>query len=119
MALQKTVTKFGQEFATAYHRITNMEYYVNEYESMNLVEQEPDADGNPVAPIEESVIRVEKRANITVRSYVSDSARTALAQPFESKVFSFTPDWESTDNVLVQGYAYLKTLEEFDGATDV
>lgn len=119
MALQKTVTKFGQEFATAYHRITNMEYYVNEYESMTMTEQEPDEDGNPVAPIEESVIRVEKRANITVRSYVSGDAREALAQPFESKVFSFTPDWESTDNVLVQGYAYLKTLEEFDGATDV
>ena len=118
MALQKTVTKFGQEFATAYHRITNMEYYVNEYESMTMTEQEPDEDGNPVPPVEEAVIRVEKRANVTVRSYASQAAREALAQPFESKVYSFTPDWEASENVLTQAYNYLETLEEFDGAVE-
>lgn len=118
MALTKSVTKFGQEFASAYHRITNLDYYVNEYESMTMTEQEPDADGNPVPPIEEAVIRVEKRVNVTVRSYVGADARTALAQPFESQVYSFTPDWDSADNVLAQSYAYLKTLEAFDGAVD-
>ena len=118
MALTKSVTKFGQEFASAYHRITNLDYYVNEYESMTLTEQAPDEDGNFVAPLEESVIRVEKRANVTVRSYVSSDARTALAQPFESKVYSFTPDWESADNILAQAYNHLETLEEFEGAVD-
>jgi hypothetical protein len=119
MALQKSVTKFGQEFASAYHRITNVDYYVNEYETIQSIEQAPDEDGNPTPPVEETVTVVEKRANITVRSYVTADAREALAQPFESEVYNFTPDWESTDNILVQGYAYLKTLEKFDGATDV
>lgn len=119
MALQKSVTKFGQEFASAYHRITNVDYYVNEYEYMQMTEQEPDADGNLVPPVEEMVTKVEKRANITVRSYVTSDAREALAQPFESEVYNFTPDWDSAENILVQGYAYLKTLEKFDGATDV
>ena len=119
MALTKTVNKFGTDFTNAYHRITNMEYYVNEYESMIMTEQEPDTDGNPVPPIEEAVIRVEKRANVTVRSYTSLEAREALSQPFESKVYSFTPDWEATENVLEQAYNYLRTLEEFEGAVNV
>ena len=118
MALTKTVSKFGTDFTDAYHRITNMEYYVNEYESMTMTEQEPDENGNPVPPIEEAVIRVEKRANVTVRSYASAAAREALAQPFESKVYSFTPDWEATENILTQAYNYLETLEEFVGAVE-
>ena len=118
MALTKTVSKYGVEFASAYHRITNLDYYVNEYTMTQFVEQEPDADGNPVAPVEEEVLTVIKQANLTVRTYADDAARIAHAEPIASKVYSFTPDWESTDNVLAQGYAYLKTLTEFDGAVD-
>ena len=118
MALTKSTEKFGSTFASAYHRITNVDYYVNEYEYVQMTEQEPDADGNPVPPVEETVIKVEKNANLTVRSYVDSAARTALAQPFESKVYSFSPDWTASENVLEQAYAYLKTLPEFDGAVD-
>ena len=119
MALQKSVNKFGQEFGSAYHRITNLDYYVNEYTMTQFVEQAPDADGNPTPPLEEEVLTVIKQANLTVRTYVSDEARSAQSEPIASKVYSFTPDWGSTDNVLAQGYDHLKTLEEFDGATDV
>ena len=118
MALTKTVSKFGRDFTDAYHRITNMEYYVNEYEYVEMTEQEPDADGNPVPPVETTAIRVEKRANVTVRSYTSQAARQDLAQPFESKVYSFTPDWEASENILTQAYNYLETLEEFEGAVE-
>ena len=119
MALTKTVSKYGVEFASAYHRITNLDYYVNEYTMTQPVEQEPDADGNPVPPVHEEVLTVTRQANLTVRTYANDAARTAQAEPISSKVYSFTPDWESSDNVLAQGYAYLKTQEEFDGATDI
>jgi hypothetical protein len=118
MALTKTVSKYGVEFASAYHRITNLDYYVNEYTMTQFVEQEPDADGNPVAPVEEEVLTVIKQANLTVRTYADADARAERAEPIASKVYSFTPDWESTYNVLAQGYVYLKTLEEFDGAVD-
>ena len=118
MALTKSVEKFGSTFASAYHRITNVDYYVNEYEYVQMVEQAPDADGNPTPPVEETVLHVDKKANVTVKSYVDADARTALAEPLASKVYSFEPDWTSSDNLLAQAYAHLKTLEEFDGAVD-
>lgn len=118
MALTKTVSKYGVEFASAYHRITNLDYYVNEYSMTQFVEQEPDADGNPVPPVEEEVLTVTKQVNLTVRTYADAAARTGLAEAVASKTYSFTPDWDSADNVLAQGYTHLKTLEEFDGAVD-
>jgi hypothetical protein len=118
MALTKTVSKYGVEFASAYHRITNLDYYVNEYSMTQFVEQEADADGNPVAPVEEEVLTVTKIVNLTVRTYADADARTDLAEALASKTHSFTPDWDSTDNILTQGYAYLKTLSEFDSAID-
>ena len=83
-----------------------------------FVEQEPDADGNPVPPVEEEVLTVIKQANLTVRTYADADARAERVEAIASKTYSFTPDWESTDNILAQGYTHLKTLEEFDGAVD-
>jgi len=118
MALTKTVSKYGVEFASAYHRITNLEYHVNEYTMVQLVEQAPDEDGNPVPPVSTEVLTVTKSMNLTVRTYADASARTALSEPISSHMYTFTPNWDSTDNVLIQGYDYLKTLPEFTDAVN-
>ena len=118
MALLKSVSKYGAEFASAYHRITNLDYYINEYSYTQFVEQEPDADGNPVPPVEETVEVVEKRCNITIKTYIDEAARVAKSEPIISKVFNFEPDWTASENVLEQAYAFLKTQDEYADAVD-
>lgn len=118
MALTKTISKYGVEFSSAYHKITNLDYYTSEYTMNRLVEQAPDDDGNPVAPVEEEILTVTKQVNLTVRTYADADARNEQAEAILSKVYSFTPDWDSADNVLVQGYQHLKTLSEYSGSVD-
>lgn len=118
MALEKSFEKFGSTFADAYHNISDLRYHVSEYEVTSLVEQEPDEEGNPVPPVATTVWQKDTIANFTVKTYVDEAARTSHAQALTQAEYSFTPDWTSSDNVLAQAYAYLKTLEAFDGATD-
>lgn len=118
MALEKSFEKFGSTFADAYHNISDLRYNVHEYEVTSLVEQEPDEDGNPVMPVATTVWQKDTIANFTVKTYVDEAARTGHSQELTQTEYSFTPDWTSSDNVLAQAYAYLKTLDAFDGATD-
>jgi hypothetical protein len=39
--------------------------------------------------------------------------------PGAFKTYQFVPDWSSERNLIDQGYAYLKSLPEFENATDV
>lgn len=119
MALQKTFEKFGSTFTDAYHNISDLRYNVREYETTNMIEAEPDADGNPVPPTYETVWVTERTASFTVKTYVDAAARTSHAQALSHSEYTFSPDWSATDNVLAQAYAHLKTLPEFDGAADV
>lgn len=118
MALTKSFEKFGSTFADAYHNISDLRYQVSEYERTSLVEQEPDEDGNPVMPVATTEWATERTAHFTVRTYVDAAARAGHKQSISQSEYSFTPDWESADNVLAQAYAYLKTLDAFDGAVD-
>ena len=118
MALEKSFEKFGSTFADAYHNISDLRYNVHEYQQTTLVEQEPDEDGNPVAPVATTTWETQRTANFTVKTYVDEAARTAHEECISHAEYSFTPDWTSSDNVLAQAYAYLKTLNAFDGATD-
>ena len=117
MALEKSFEKFGSTFADAYHNISDLRYHVSEYEVTQLVEQEPDEDGNPVMPVATTTWQKDMIAHFTVKTYVDEAARTGHSQALTQSEYSFTPDWTSSDNVLAQAYTYLKTLDAFDAAT--
>jgi len=54
-------------------------------------------------------------ATVTVQFKSSDQASTAL-----TKSYQFTPDVSETAvNIIKQAYRYLKTLDDFEDATDV
>lgn len=118
MALTKSFEKFGSTFADAYHNISELRYYVSEYKQTNFIEQEPDEDGNPVAPVLETVWVTNRTASFNVRTYVDADARSAHEEAISYTEYTFTPDWDAEGNVLSQAYTYLKTLDAFDGAVD-
>ena len=118
MALEKSFEKFGSTFASAYHNISDLRYHVSEYEVTNLVEQEPDEDGNPVMPVATTTWETNRTAHFTVKTYVDEAARTSHKEAISQSEYSFSPDWSAEGNVLSQAYTYLKTLDAFDGATD-
>lgn len=118
MALEKSFDKFGSTFADAYHNISDLRYNVHEYQQTTLVEQEPDEDGNPVPPVETTTWETQRTVVFTVASYINEASRTGHNDAIAKKEYSFTPDWTSSDNVLAQAYAHLKTLDAFDGAAD-
>lgn len=118
MALTKSLDKYGATFADAYHRIKSLNYSVNEYEETTYPEPSVDEDGNPVAAEPVTAWVTSRIANFEVATYVDADARDEHAQPVSVEYHSFTPDWESSDNVLAQAYDYLKTLDAYDGAVD-
>ena len=62
-----------------------------------------------------SVIVSKPLATITVQFKSNDKSSVVL-----TKQYQFIPDvTDSATNVIKQGYEYLKTLDEFKGATDV
>lgn len=118
MALSQSFDKFGMTFADAYHRITSLNYQVNEYTQTQYGEPTVDENGDPVPSEPTEVLVTEKNASFQVSVYVDADARSAQAQPVYTSFHTFTPDWESTDNVLAQAYAYLKTLDSYTEAVD-
>ena len=118
MALTKSLEKFGTTFTGAYHRITNLNYTVHEYEETTYPEPSVDDDGNPVVAEPVTSWVSSRKANFQVSTYFDSDARDDHAQPVSTAYYEFTPDWTSSDNVLSQAYSYLKTLTEFDGAVD-
>lgn len=59
------------------------------------------------------------KAMTAVATFKDAAARAAGNPPVMTRNFRFTYDIESADNLYVQGYAHLKTLDDFSGATDV
>lgn len=58
--------------------------------------------------------------DISVNSYVSQEKFEAGNDYIESKMFTFTPSVaDDSENFIRQGYHYLKSLPEFEDATDV
>lgn len=99
MALEKAYTTVhGVSCPNAYHRIGN-------------VRTRKKPDGSFVA-------------GCNVLTYFDAASRTDGKPPLMSRSYQFVYDIESTetvadDNLLTQGYEYLKTLDDFDGALDV
>lgn len=118
MALSNSYEKFGTTFEGAYHRITNLNYTVTEYQETTYPAPTEDENGEPVPaePVTEWV--TSRKAHLEVSTYVNAAARTAHSQPISVQYYEFTPDWSSDDNVLAQAYDHISTLEEFAGSTD-
>lgn len=118
MALTKSFEKYGATFANAYHRVSELRYHVSEYITYNMVQQAPDENGDPVPPITEEVWATDRQVFFTLLTYVDQDARDNHSEAVARAEYSFTPDWDATDNVLAQAYAYLKTLDIFADAVD-
>lgn len=118
MALTQSFEKYGTTFESAYHRITNLNYSVHEHKEMVYVDQEPDEDGNLLpANMEEQWVTM-RQARFTLVTYVDSAARENHKEPVAQAEYSFTPDWESEDNILAQAYSYIKTLDTYAEAVD-
>jgi len=99
MALELTFDKFGFTAGNAYHVINHLGF------SKQLNE--------PTNPTEIG------DTHIVVNTYVDKATRDADGEPMITRSFNFDFDSTSNDNIQAQAYAHLKTLDEFDGATDV
>ena len=56
---------------------------------------------------------------LTVNSYVSQETFNEGKAYLEQKFYAFTPSIaDGSENFIKQGYNYLKTLDEYTGATD-
>ena len=56
---------------------------------------------------------------LNIHIWKSEEEKNAKLQPIQTRDYSFNYDLESVDNILVQGYEYLKTCPEFANSIDV
>ena len=100
MALELSISKYGLTASNGYAVIENAAY------NKGLI-----TPGN----IEDS-----ETAYCNVLFYTSAEARNDGEQPIDNKTYNFDLDTtDGAEHILAQAYAHLKTLDEFDGATDV
>lgn len=100
MALQQKVKMNGQKvLQTSFTSI----YMGEEEYSLDSYVRIENLNGN-----KESIV-------ITLHFYVLSDRSKFLY----SKQYEFTPDMESDENFIKQGYHYLKTLTEFENAVDI
>lgn len=52
-------------------------------------------------------------------SVLFSEPQDSIAHPTAMRNYTFQPDMNSSDNLWVQGYAYLKTQTDFAGAEDI
>lgn len=100
MALEKAISKYGFTANNAYHVIDAVKYYKR--------------------LITPTVSTGELNASISLVSYADVDARNAGDEPMKQQNYQFDLETGSdAEDILTQAYAHLKTLDEFDGATDV
>jgi len=106
MALQKNYQKFGISFPNSYHRITNIEYKIIDEEVLN----------SDTGQIEWQTLQ---KLVIMVYVYADKAARDNFAEYIENKGYVVDMELNSNQDILKQGYDYLKTLPEYSNSTDV
>lgn len=68
----------------------------------------------------ESINGTVNNMSADVKFYVSEEAIESGVNFIEQKIYTFTPDVsKEAQNYHIQGYEFLKTLEEFKNAVDV
>ena len=106
MALQKNYQKFGTSFPNSYHRITNIEYKI-------VDEERPDPN---TGQIEWQTL---KKLVIMVYVYVDKAARDNFSEYIEKEGYVVDMELNPNQDIIKQGYDYLKTLPEYSNSTDV
>jgi len=59
------------------------------------------------------------KMRIMVSTFLDAAAREAGKPPLATRSYAMDYDIETSNNAFVDGYIYLKTLPEYDGAIDV
>lgn len=100
MALQYSKDLYGKTFAAAYVRISQIRTRQDVLQTEETIEK---------IIVGECIIQI----------FPDQAIREAGGDPMEIMRENVTFDKTSTDNFYSQAYTYLKTLDEFAGATDV
>lgn len=123
MALQGSYTFKGIVLSEAYCAISDLNYSKKHNQSQNLVSEKTyNSDGSiDQEAVFESVYSSYISSFFTINIYKDASSKSSNPNLIiDSKSFSFTPSIaDGADNFIAQAYAHLKTLDEFDGYTDV
>ena len=117
MALQAPFTRFGHEFAEAYHKINSLSYNINERIETTYTETVA-KDGTVTRTPSTSLVKnVDCRVNITI--YPSAAERAKLGEVLGGNTYNFTVDLDSEVNWIEQAYEHLKTLDVYADAETV
>ena len=108
MALQYSKDLYGKTFASAYVRISQIRT------KQTVSEEEVGLEETNEQAVEKVIV-----GECIVQIFPDQETREAGGQPMELMRENITFDKTSTDNFYSQAYTYLKTLDEFSGATDV
>ena len=100
MALQYSKDLYGKTFDQAYVRISQIRTRQDVLQTEETIEK---------IIVGECIIQI----------FPDQATREAGGDPMEVQRENITFDKTSTDNFYSQAYTYLKTLDEFAGATDV
>ena len=117
MALQAPFTRFGHEFAEAYHKINSLSYNINERIETTYTETVAENGAITRTPSTSLVKNVDCRVNITI--YPSAAERAKLGEVLGNSGYSFTVDLDSEVNWIEQAYEHLKTLDVYADAETV
>ena len=118
MGLQNDFSKFGVTFTDAYHRITSLNYRVEEYRTPMMGSPVPTESTGSAEPAESQWT---KRAygSGEIETYATEAARTAHSESLARTHFSFNYDLEAESTWIEQAYAHVKTLPNFTGSIDI
>jgi len=123
MALQGSYTYKGIVLSEAYCRVDNLTYNKSYNVSQNLVSAATyNSDGSiENEAVYENIYTPVLNGSFSLKIYKDSSAKTSNPyESIESKGYNFTVSLaDNAENFVAQAYAYLKTLDEFDGYTDV
>jgi hypothetical protein len=123
MALQGSYTFKGIVLSESYCNVSNLNYYKRYDKTQNLVSEKTyNSDGSiDQEAVYEDVYTTSISSNFSLNIYKDVSSKSSNPNlVIDSKSFSFTPSIaDGADNFIMQAYTYLKTLDEYDGYTDV
>lgn len=108
MALQYSKDLYGKTFDQAYVRISQ----IRTRQEVQAIE--PVSEENPEQTLEKVIV-----GECIIQTFPDKATRDSGGETMKIDRMQITFDKTSTDNFYAQAYTYLKTLDEFAGATDV
>jgi len=123
MALQGSYTFKGIVLSEAYVMVSDVQTNKSINSSQNLVSSATyNSDGTiDQEAVHETVYSSKFSCSGSVRIYKDAGTKTANPnESITSEFFSFDADVSSdADNAIIQAYTHIKTLDKYDGYTDV